>query len=67
VSIALRPCPFCGEASLGVSGKCEMNLTGVKFFVRCMSCGALGPDCSRELWAELAWNVRDEDDRVERP
>jgi hypothetical protein len=39
----------------------------VKFFVRCMSCGALGPDCSRELWAELAWNVRDEDDRVERP
>ena len=55
--IKLHPCPFCNERE-----DLEEHTDDYKEFnfkrVRCMNCGALGPDSSTWLKAQELWNLR---------
>lgn len=46
--IELKPCPFCGSPGVAVVGS----------FVRCGSCGAVGPYGYTDLEAIDRWNAR---------
>ncbi len=48
VEVQLKPCPFCGSLGVAVIGS----------FVRCGSCGAVGPYGYNEREAVRRWNER---------
>ncbi len=50
----MKPCPFCGEEKDFEELVDEDNFRRV----RCMNCGALGPDCVTWLRAKAAWEER---------
>ena len=46
--IELRNCPFCGSDLLHTE----------KFYVGCLSCGAIGSNAKSKQFAIKAWNTR---------
>ena len=62
----LKPCPFCG--SLNLDPEWEHNGQTASFDgVRCMDCGATGPEHLADLDRITAvdqWNSRPEEDRL---
>lgn len=68
----LRPCPFCGQASVRVQqavlSKFQVgpeitpyNKVVVSFQATCQGCGATGPEQQTPTLALLRWNVRAND------
>ena len=49
----MKPCPFCNGTDLDVG-----NWNGCEITVRCVKCGAMGPEHDNENDAKLAWNNR---------
>lgn len=55
----LKPCPHCGEEKDLEKHFVNDREDEFNFLrVRCMNCGALGPDASTWLKAQECWNER---------
>lgn len=52
------PCPFCGAD--GVSDAFSVPYKTPEYFVRCQSCGTIGPVAGDERAAIARWNFRHE-------
>lgn len=57
--VSLTSCPFCGASKLKVLIVCEDKAGINKFYaVKCLLCGAQGPDARLQDKARELWNGR---------
>ena len=59
----LKPCPFCGNRDVGISGVLPQFGEEMHYKVICFNCNAQTRVCAKRDNAIKAWNRRAEDGR----